>query len=150
MHARACPRLELLKMARLIDPVRLSVLVALAAAFGLSACDTDFGQPCELPQTKEFRQACNPTTDTSEGEDDDSVVQSQSKASCAVRNFAGCATRVCLVYRGSDPFCSEACVTADDCEGGAVCRPIIGDQSLSGNICEQTECYCVRNGDLND
>jgi hypothetical protein len=136
-------------MTRFIDPARLTMLVALGAVFGLSGCETDFGQPCELPQTKEFRQACDPVADQSE-EDDENAVQTQSKASCAVRNFAGCATRVCLVYRGSEPFCSEACVTSEDCEGSAICRPIIGDQSISGNICEQTECYCVRSGDLND
>lgn len=137
-------------MTRLVEALRLPLLVALAAGSGLVGCETDFGQPCELPQTKEFRQACDAVPAEPNESSAENQPQVESKASCAVRNFAGCATRVCLVYRGSEPFCSEPCVTANDCPGGSVCRPIIGDQSVAGNICEQTECYCVRNGDLND
>ncbi len=130
-----------------------ALAVASASAVWAAGCSNDFGQPCELPQTEEFRQACSTTATEAEGESSGSgtEIEMESKASCAVKNFAGCATRVCLVYRGSDPFCSEPCVTKADCEGSAECRPILGDTVTSAeNICERTECYCVRKGDVDN
>lgn len=122
----------------------LSFMACFAAAALLAGCDTGFGQPCTLPKTDEFRQACNPAEVDPAAEDED--VQSESRASCAVKNFAGCETRVCLVYRGSSPFCSEPCLADDDCEGSAVCRPLLGDVECA----EGVECYCVRKGDIDN
>ncbi len=86
----------------------------------------------------------------SEDVDGDNVVIMDSQASCAVKNFAGCETRVCLVYRGSNPFCSESCSQSSDCEGSAECRPLIGDTDLDVAICQEQRdaCYCVRKGDV--
>lgn len=124
---------------------------AAGAVLGLLGCSNDFGQPCELPQTEEFRRACETVAPDPNAEERDTEVISESKASCAVKNFAGCATRVCLVYRGSEPFCSEPCTTKSDCEGSAECRPILGDTvTTSEDICQRTECYCVRAGDIDN
>ncbi len=108
------------------------------------------GTSCTLPKTEEFRRACNPAPRDPNRDAGLNEVQRESKASCAVKNFAGCETRVCLVYRGSSPFCSETCATDDDC-ASQLCRPLLGDPNLSDpNICERTECYCVRRGDLDE
>ena len=128
--------------------VSIVILGGLAALLA-SGCDTGFGQPCTLPKTEEFRRACNPPVDdgADAGMND---VQSESKATCAVKNFAGCETRVCLVYRGSSPFCSESCVADGDCESN-LCRPLLGDPSLTDpDICKRSECYCIRKGDADN
>ncbi len=122
------------------------------ALLGVAAtgCDTSFGQPCTLPETEEFRKACSPPPKDPNADAGINDVQSESKASCAVKNFAGCETRVCLVYRGSSSFCSESCVTNSDCESD-LCRPLLGDPNLSDpDICERTECYCIRKGDADN
>jgi len=122
--------------------------------FGLlsTGCDSSFGQPCTLPKTEQFRRACSPVP-VEEEETDENDIETESQASCAVKNFAGCATRVCLVYRGSDSYCSEPCESDDDCPGSAVCRPLLGDTDLDQTPCVSedgfpTECYCVRSGDV--
>ncbi|MBU0554083.1 hypothetical protein KKF91_19835 [Myxococcota bacterium] len=121
--------------------------------FLLAGCDTGFGQPCSLPQTEEFRQACQ--AGEAQDTEDGGAIQQESLPSCAVKNFAGCETRVCLVYRGSESFCSEPCTSKADCEGSAECRPLIGDVDQSSEealkaLCTDgfTECYCVRASDL--
>ncbi len=123
-------------------------LLLLSLASLWIGCDTGFGQPCSLPETEEFRRACQP----SEVEGNDAGISVASKPSCAVKNFAGCETRVCLVYRGSDSFCSEPCKDKSDCEGSAECRPLLGDSEQDSNICDDgfTECYCIRAADLED
>lgn len=118
---------------------------------GALGCDTGFGQPCTLPKTEEFRRACDPAPDQSADAGESGVVK-DSKPSCAVKNYAGCETRVCLVYRGSDSFCSEPCRADNDCEGSAVCRPLFGDTDLDPAACTPSdgftpECYCVKKGD---
>lgn len=129
----------------------------LISALGLvsSGCETTFGEPCTLPKTEQFRRACSPVPAEDDGEanDGENAVVQESQASCAIKNFAGCETRICLVYRGSSSYCSEACTADSDCPGSAVCRPMLGDTDLEGNPCEPsddgfpTECYCVRAGD---
>ena len=123
-------------------------LLAAFCAMFVGACDTGFGQPCTLPKTEEFRLACSQAgVDPNAPDAGINDVQSESKASCAVRDYAGCETRVCLVYRGSSPFCSEPCLEDGDCES-KLCRPLLGDPALQGaDICKNTECYCVRKGD---
>ncbi len=127
----------------------LSAVVVLGAG-----CDTGFGQPCDIPKVEAFRRACSPApSDGADGGTSD--IDRESKASCAIKNYAGCETRVCLVYRGSSPFCSEPCQADGDCEGSAVCRPLLGDTDLDSAACTPTEgftpeCYCVRKGDLAD
>lgn len=119
-----------------------------------SGCENSFGQPCTLPKTEQFRRACSPVPVEDDGEEDgENDVVMQSEASCAVKNFAGCETLICLVYRGSDSYCSQACESDDDCPGSAVCRPLLGDTDLEENPCISedgfpTECYCVRAGDV--
>jgi hypothetical protein len=120
---------------------------------GSGGCDTGFGQPCDLPQTPQIRAACEEAP-AEDGEQNDNDIVTESKPSCALKNFAGCETRICLVYRGSSPFCSTECRNDGDCEGGAVCRPILGDaDAAGGDPCAPDgsgftpECYCVRGGD---
>lgn len=122
--------------------------------FGLigAGCDTGFGQPCSLPKTEQIRRACSQAPGSDAGVTGE--IERSSQPSCAVRNFAGCETGVCMVYQGSKSFCSETCVTDDDCEGGAACRPLIGDSDLDSTACDPlpngapADCYCVRKGDL--
>lgn len=124
-----------------------------ALLIGGAACDTGFGQPCDLPKTPQIRAACQESVVAADAGTGNDIVSS-SKPSCALKNFAGCETRICLVYRGSDPFCSTECAGDSDCEGGAVCRPILGDaDGAGGDPCQPDgsgftpECYCVRGGD---
>ncbi|MCA9525700.1 MAG: hypothetical protein KC549_05305 [Myxococcales bacterium] len=130
-----------------------ALAVGLIVLGGTTGCDTGFGQPCDLPKTPQIRQACQETNDQADAGDG---IQTASKPSCALKNYAGCETRICLVYRGSSPFCSERCSGDSDCEGNAVCRPLLGDLDLDQTACQATgdgfvpECYCVRQGDLND
>lgn len=112
--------------------------------------DTGFGQPCRLPETPSIRQACEPSGNDNE----DDPIQRESKASCAIRNFAGCETRTCLVYRDSNPFCSEPCTSDGDCESD-LCAPLVGDRpATEADLqaeCERTlNCFCIRKGDLDN
>ena len=127
-----------------------------------SGCSTGFGDPCTVPQTPQFRQACNTISD--DVEDDGSAIETQSSASCALENFAGCETRVCLVYRGSSAFCSLRCQNDGGCEGGAVCAPLLGN--VGRDCCDPAvreapesrercagflpgvACYCIRESDI--
>ena len=113
---------------RLNSHTSLSGLLLLSAiAAGTIGCDTGFGKPCKLPKSAAFQAACEQTTAApgadagAEGE-----IAQQSAASCAVKDYAGCETRVCLVYQGSDSFCSETCEADDECEGSARCRSLTG------------------------
>lgn len=119
-------------------------LCALAAG----GCETSFGQPCTIPTSHEFRQACEAASKPP-GKEDAGVndIRESSAASCAIKNYAGCATRICLVYRDSSPFCSEQCTTDSDCPGSALCRPVLGDDpTLCSNADDpfSSECYCVK------
>ena len=127
-------------------------IVAMASMVVNLGCDTGFGQPCAIPKTEAFRQACEESADPNSEDDENSIMMS-STASCAIRNYAGCSTRVCLVYKGSDPICSELCSADSDCEGSALCRPLLGDTYVEGVTCNpemggSSECYCVRKGDV--
>ena len=129
------------------------LLVSLMALL-LSACDTGFGQPCSIPETATFRQACVEGVESTEDMDENSI-QMSSTASCAIRNFAGCSTRICMVYKGSDPICSMECRKDADCDGSALCRPLIGDTTtyIDDETCNperggSSECFCVRKGDV--
>jgi hypothetical protein len=126
---------------------------------GFAGCDTGFGQPCKLPKSPTFRNACNPAAPESDQDASATEPRLESKASCAVNNYAGCETRTCLVYRGSSPFCSEPCSANDECEGSALCCPILGScgDNTNDTACKPDpetgftpECYCVRKGDTNN
>lgn len=128
---------------------RISLLLALIAP--LMACEEDFGAPCEIPAP--LKATCN-TTDSS-GEGEEGNLEQESRSSCAIDNYAGCSTRVCLQYRDSSAYCSQSCRTDGDCPGSAACRPIIG----GGDFCPEepfdeagfpNKCYCIRKGDLNN
>lgn len=131
----------------------LALLLAPLIGLLSAGCDSSFGQPCTLPKTEQFRRACSPVPVEEDEEASENDIETLSQASCAIKNFAGCATRICLVYRGSDSYCSEACTTDDDCPGSAVCRPLLGDTDLDETPCVSedgfpSECYCVRAGDI--
>ncbi|MBV72305.1 MAG: hypothetical protein CMH52_13355 [Myxococcales bacterium] len=122
--------------------------------FGIVGCDSGFGEPCAIPKTEAFRQACEDSAGGQDESEDETSIMMSSTASCAIRNYAGCSTRVCLVYKGSDPICSTTCNADGDCEGSARCRPLIGDEYVDGVTCNPemggtNECYCVRKGDVN-
>jgi hypothetical protein len=129
------------------------------ALVGLAACDTGFGQPCKLPKSPTFQNACNTTVSEDQPDAGATDPRLASKASCAVNNYAGCETRTCLVYRGSSPFCSEPCTSNSECEGESLCCPILGGCADNANdtACQadpetgfQPECYCVRKVDTDN
>ena len=123
-----------------------SLKVVIAILLCLLGCSTGFGEPCEIPRSQNFQQACFDAADpNSEMEESGSNLEQMTVSSCAIQNYAGCSTRTCLVYRGSEPYCSERCAADGDCEGSAVCRPIIGQYSGEGTC--MGECYCVRQSD---
>mgnify|MGYP001546797218 CR=1 FL=1 len=62
---------------------RVLPLGVAGALLSLSGCSNDFGQPCELPQTEEFRRACETVAGDQDEEEQDTQVISESKASCA-------------------------------------------------------------------
>ncbi|MEE2789081.1 MAG: hypothetical protein VX589_17225 [Myxococcota bacterium] len=120
----------------------------------LGGCDSGFGEPCEVPKTARFEKACG--TVSNPQPTDDFSVRMTSRASCAVKNFAGCSTRVCMVYRGNGPYCTTPCKSSDECEGSAKCRPIVGEAVTPEQVqaeCDPenndfaAECYCVRESD---
>ena len=87
-----------------------------------------FGQPCELPESPQIQAACGGP-----------------EASCALKAFAGCDDRVCLVYQGSPPFCSVDCDSDMDCDADARCMDLFpeapcGPDDGSGF---GPECFCV-------
>ena len=119
---------------------------ALLLVFFVSGYSTGFGEPCDVPRAESFQNACFSNVGTESDEMSDSDLEQSAVASCAIQNYAGCSTRICLIYRGSDSFCSERCVSDGDCEGSARCAPMIGER-ISDGTCSG-ECYCVRPGDL--
>ena len=137
---------------------RTLCIAGLALSTVVAGCDTGFGQPCALPKSEDFRRACNPAPEIDDGVDaGENEPTMESKSSCAIKDYAGCETRICLVYRGSSSFCSETCERNDDCEGEAQCRPLLGDDEPEA-VCvpdpmtgaPQAECFCVRKGDLDN
>ena len=133
--------------------VMMSLIGATCLIFGASGCDSGFGEPCEVPKTSKFEKACGTVANRAPSNDD--AVRMTSRASCAIKNFAGCSTRVCMVYRGSTPYCTTNCASSADCEGSAVCRPLVGEAVTEEDVIREcdpsgafaTECYCVREGD---
>ncbi len=131
-------------------PSGLLILLGVSLV-GTLGCDTGFGQPCAIPKTEAFRQACEESANPDMEEDKNEIMMS-STASCAINNYAGCSTRVCLVYKGSAPICSVPCTADNDCEGSALCRPLLGDpqnETELAEACASQPCYCVRKGDAN-
>ena len=106
-------------------------------------CETGFGEPCTIPQTPSFQSACSPPAAVERDGGVGSEVNN--KASCAITNYVACETRVCLVYRNSDPFCSMDCQSDGDCEGSGKCCPLFGECDVSA--CADSACYCVRQQD---
>jgi hypothetical protein len=136
---------------------RLPTLLLIAAVgVGTLACETGFGKPCKLPKSPAFREACEQSAGSATpegGEETEGETTQESASSCAVKDYAGCETRVCLVYQGSSPFCSESCETDDDCEGSAKCRSLTGGSAADCKVVPGApipECYCVRKGDVAD
>ena len=162
-HHLAISWLSTLSMAkkRLKSPLfTLLISLLLGSAF-LSACDTGFGEPCTLPEGDAIEQACSSPT-VEQGEEN-GTTQSAS-ATCALDNFPGCSTFLCLKYRGANPYCSLKCAADSECDGGKCC-PLVGDcqntasnanmsvdpntmMSAVGNDCVNGDCYCIRQGDL--
>jgi len=138
------------------------VLTLMLSAVLLSGCDTGFGQRCTLPKGDAIQQACS-APQVEEG-NEGSTTQSAS-ATCALDNFPGCDTFLCLKYRGANPYCSLRCQTSAEC-GGGVCCPLVGDcRANTGGAGMSTDpmmsmasvdpctngadCYCIRKSDLN-
>lgn len=127
-----------------------------------SGCDTGFGQSCKLPEGDVIQQVCS-APQVQEG-DEGNTMQS-ANATCALDNFPGCDTFLCLKYRGGNPYCSLRCNTSADC-GDGICCPLVGDcrgntggdamlmsmdpqASATQNTCANDDCYCIRKSDLN-
>ncbi len=136
----------------------LSSLLALLTLSALTACDTGFGQPCELPKTAALSSACKAPTPPANQDEGDGAIQ-EYKVTCAVDNYPTCSTMSCLQYRGSAPYCSLRCSANSDCEESNLCCPLFGecgvsatspDQMMSApaGTCANGPCYCIRQSDL--
>jgi hypothetical protein len=117
----------------------------------LSACNTGFGEPCQLPQTANVNKACNPPVSTvpEEEQDNENQTTQELKTSCAIENYPTCETQTCMIYRNSSPFCTMKCNTDSECEGGFCC-PLFGDcnTETAASCTEGTNvCYCIRKTD---
>lgn len=130
------------QLIRGVSFVRLLVLLSLSF-FG---CSTGFGEKCDVPRAESFQNACFTPAEDESTEESGSNLEQEAVSSCAIQNYAGCSTRICLIFRGSDAFCSERCVSDGDCEGSAVCAPMIGERQQDGTC--TGECYCIRQADL--
>ena len=122
----------------------MGLLVLLSLIF--LGCSTGFGEQCDVPRAESFQNACFTPTGEDGAEASGSNLEQEAVSSCAIQNYAGCSTRICLIFRGSDAFCSERCVSDGDCEGSAVCAPMIGERQQDGTC--SGECYCIRQADL--
>jgi hypothetical protein len=141
------------------------ILVSILSLLCFNACDTGFGEPCTLPNGDAIQEACS--SPPVEQGDENGTTQSAS-ATCALDNFPGCSTFLCLKYRGANPYCSLRCQSSGECDGG-VCCPLVGDcrasqaggvnnmsvdpnamMSMSSNdqCANAGDCYCIRSGDL--
>ena len=144
-------------------PHRLGARALLAASVSalpaLWACDTGFGQPCELPNTEALSAACKapPAPPPEEGQAD--TTTQEYKVTCAVDNYPTCSTMSCLQYRGSAAYCSLRCLSNSDCEESGLCCPLFGECGVSGynpealmsaeaGTCANGPCYCIRQSDL--
>ena len=155
--------------ARGLSSKLLMLLLMIISCALLASCDTGFGQKCTLPEGDAIQQACS-APQVEEG-NEGSTTQTAS-ATCALDNFPGCQTFLCLKYRGAQPYCSLKCQTSNECSGG-VCCPLLGDcrgnsggnnngandmisdpaQQMSvepSDPCADgsAECYCIRQVDL--
>ena len=93
------------------------VLLILMSLLILNACDTGFGEPCTLPAGDAIQEACSsPAVE----EVSETGTSQSASATCALDNFPGCSTFLCLKYRGSNPYCSMRCQTNSDCGGGVL------------------------------
>ena len=141
------------------------LMLVFISVFASYSCDTGFGEPCTLPEGDAVQQACS--SPPVENGDDSGTSQSAS-ATCALDNFPGCSTFLCLKYRGSSPYCSLRCESDAQCDGGKCC-PLVGDcggnasapsnpapmmsvdpamPAAANNTCANEDCYCIRTGDL--
>ena len=152
------------QFSHLFNGLPYSVLTLFLLSFlAFSACDTGFGEPCSLPAGDAIQEACS-SPEVEEGTE--SGTSQFASATCALDNFPGCSTFLCLKYRGSNPYCSLRCQSSAEC-GGGVCCPLVGDcranqASVANNMsvepsammsapndqCVNGDCYCIRSGDL--
>jgi len=103
----------------------LGVVVLLSALALVGGCQDDFGASCTLPNRVE--EACRHQGGEGSG--------LTSRVNCVMRENLDCASRLCVVFQDSEPYCSVDCNTDSDCPGAAVCRPF--------SIFEDSDLYCV-------
>ena len=163
MHFHHVVGIQPLSFSSLKQRKRLKLIIAsVLYIFCFNACDTGFGEPCTLPKGDAVQQSCS--SPPVEQGDENGTTQSAS-ATCALDNFPGCSTFLCLKYRGASPYCSMRCESSAECDGG-VCCPLLGDcqgnqggenMSVDPNTmmsmpnngqCVGEDCYCIRSGDL--
>lgn len=162
-HLAHLPDSEFGNHSPFLQPMRSSLLYLMLFVWvtlsGLG-CDTGFGEPCTLPKGDVIQQACSAPA-VAEG--DESGTTQASSATCALDNFPGCDTFLCLKYRGANPYCSQRCQDDTACSGGHCC-PLSGDcKAISSNpamnmsidpattnpCANGTECYCILSADYN-
>ena len=108
-------------MARLAKALAGGFLIVLSG--WLAACADDFGTPCNFPDAPEIQQFCATTTDERGNE---------STSTCLDPINPDCSTRLCVVFQGSDAFCSQRCSSDGGCPGGSRCEFPLG---LSVGVC---------------
>ena len=157
------------KVSSPLGRLMITATLFVGVSVGMTGCDTGFGEPCTLPEVDAIQEACSAP---SVANSDENGTSQSASATCALDNFPGCQTFLCLKYRGAQPYCSLKCQTSNECSGG-VCCPLLGDcrgnsggnnngandmisdpaQQMSvepSDPCADgsAECYCIRQVDL--
>ncbi len=85
-----------------------TVLMLCATAF-VAACSENYDETCEMPRAPEVERICLPSGDGIAG-------------TCVFDAASECSSSLCVVYKGSDAFCSQTCQTTSECPGGSTCE----------------------------
>ncbi|MBN1945373.1 MAG: hypothetical protein JW797_06820 [Bradymonadales bacterium] len=86
----------------------------------LGGCTDDFNSPCDFPQSPEVARYCGTSQDE---------LGNQSYATCVDPFNPDCQSQLCVIYQGSDSFCSVRCNTNSDCPDSAWCETPTGSSS---------------------
>ena len=84
-------------------------------ALALYGCAEDYGEPCDLPESRVVEAYCEPAVDQEEG---------ATSATCVFTNSSQCSSRMCARYIGSRDFCTQECDAEEEgsCPGGSYCQ----------------------------
>ena len=111
----------------------LLLATLIVSSLALSGClDDENYAACAF--AVDYNAECN--TQTVDEED-----ETQQGINCVITQHPQCDDGICVRYQGSDPFCSMACITADDCPAGGICEEFAKGCDDNGENCDH---YCVK------